>query len=478
MYNGISNLSAVLGGAINGKTRQDAFTRETKDLANFDYLQAGTKSREASAEQSIAQAMRERAHARLYGAQADTAKTANDLHADPANYAPMMAARGGVPLELAQSFVQSLTKGGARPEVAPDVGNQLSELFASLSGLRFAGKGTGGEDIPGVLAGSLRNAAGRSAVSQAPTNPIQAAWNMSLANNKDEPKLYAANGEQGVYNTLTGEQTASSGAPKSTKPVYDPVRGMMVYPDTGTAKPVVSGGAPIGERTATPRQVYDATRGVMVDTGTGTASPVTGPDGAPVGAKDTSKAMPASSVKALEANRENLRIAQAGLDLLNGKTVNGQKGDRNATGWKNYLGSTVNQWFDEKGVPTRAMIANLGSMIIHDRSGAAVTVSEYPRLRPFIPLGTDQPDVARTKLKQFVGTYASIISDTVEFNKELGYRVPEKTLKEQPGPKTPATGSGYGGYSEDQVQATMKAHGKTREEVIRAIDAKGKRPKT
>jgi hypothetical protein len=49
-------------------------------------------------------------------------------------------------------------------------------------------------------------------------------------------------------------------------------------------------------------------------------------------------------------------------------------------------------------VATRAAIADIGSQIIHDRSGAAVTVSEYPRLAPFVPSPSDRPDVARAKL--------------------------------------------------------------------------------
>lgn len=49
-------------------------------------------------------------------------------------------------------------------------------------------------------------------------------------------------------------------------------------------------------------------------------------------------------------------------------------------------------------VATRADIGDIGSMVIHDRSGAAVTVSEYPRLVPFIPLASDPPQVVQTKL--------------------------------------------------------------------------------
>lgn len=46
----------------------------------------------------------------------------------------------------------------------------------------------------------------------------------------------------------------------------------------------------------------------------------------------------------------------------------------------------------------RAAVADIGSQIIHDRSGAAVTISEFPRLAPFVPLKTDTEQEARVKL--------------------------------------------------------------------------------
>jgi hypothetical protein len=56
------------------------------------------------------------------------------------------------------------------------------------------------------------------------------------------------------------------------------------------------------------------------------------------------------------------------------------------------LGSVVNQNLDPEGVDARRLIADVGSMEIKDRSGAAVTVSEFPRLAPFIPMEYDSPD--------------------------------------------------------------------------------------
>ena len=61
-------------------------------------------------------------------------------------------------------------------------------------------------------------------------------------------------------------------------------------------------------------------------------------------------------------------------------------------------GDAINQRIDPNGTDARAAVSNIGSQVIHDRSGAAVTISEYPRLKPFIPRVTDEPDIIKKKL--------------------------------------------------------------------------------
>lgn len=56
------------------------------------------------------------------------------------------------------------------------------------------------------------------------------------------------------------------------------------------------------------------------------------------------------------------------------------------------LGDVINQRVDPEGIRARQLLANLASMEIKDRSGAAVTVSEFPRLAPFIPNAYDTPE--------------------------------------------------------------------------------------
>jgi hypothetical protein len=131
-------------------------------------------------------------------------------------------------------------------------------------------------------------------------------------------------------------------------------------------------------------------------------------------------------------NSQNLRMAERAKGLIEGQTVEGVKGDPNATGMKNYLPDVLLQRTDPAGVETRAAVANLGSMIIHDRSGAAVTASEYPRLKPFIPTATDHPDTVKKKLGQFLNEYRKINEEMTQFYSEAGYKIPEAGWHQSP----------------------------------------------
>jgi hypothetical protein len=66
------------------------------------------------------------------------------------------------------------------------------------------------------------------------------------------------------------------------------------------------------------------------------------------------------------------------------------------------------QYLDPEGVPARAAVSNVGSLKLHDRSGAAVTVSEFPRLAPFIPTAGDSPKAAKDKLNGLKAEYELI----------------------------------------------------------------------
>jgi hypothetical protein len=159
---------------------------------------------------------------------------------------------------------------------------------------------------------------------------------------------------------------------------------------------------------------------LLVDSRTGQGQPVT-VDGQAVGQK--LKDAPAQVQKAMIENGTNLRRAEKALALIEGADVGDMKGDKSATGVKGYLPAAVLNRADPKGVDTRAQLADLGSLVIHDRSGAVVTASEFPRLQPFIPSATDDAATAKKKVRRFVQIYRDEIAATQQaYGPESGYR--------------------------------------------------------
>jgi len=96
-----------------------------------------------------------------------------------------------------------------------------------------------------------------------------------------------------------------------------------------------------------------------------------------------------------------------------------------ALGAKNYLPDPLIQRVDPQGVEPRALIADIGSLKIHDRSGAAVTAAEFPRLQPFIPATTNNPQAAAVKLRQLRSEYQALLEDArLTYSRENGYAPP------------------------------------------------------
>lgn len=151
--------------------------------------------------------------------------------------------------------------------------------------------------------------------------------------------------------------------------------------------------------------------------------------GGPGDKKLGTEPLPVSAAKSLLDNQVNLRRVQTALALAKGETVDGLTGDTNATGAKGVLPSSILNRMDGKGVDTRAAIADLGSLVIHDRSGAAVTAAEYPRLAPFIPAATDDSETVKKKLVQFERNYRAIVDDAADFYRASGYNVPQEVLR-------------------------------------------------
>jgi hypothetical protein len=76
------------------------------------------------------------------------------------------------------------------------------------------------------------------------------------------------------------------------------------------------------------------------------------------------------------------------------------------------LPEMVSQRTDPEGVSVRAMLADIGSMVILQRSGAAVAVQEMERLKPFIPAASDTPEAAIIKLRQLQQGIQQVLDET------------------------------------------------------------------
>lgn len=112
-----------------------------------------------------------------------------------------------------------------------------------------------------------------------------------------------------------------------------------------------------------------------------------------------------------------------------------------AFGLKNFGPDWAVQRMDQGGVSARAAIADIGSLKIHDRSGAAVSASEDQRLKPFVPLATDRPETIKKKLENFVAEYEMIQQEIANYADDQGYNAPVSRRVKPGGAATPSTPS-------------------------------------
>lgn len=92
------------------------------------------------------------------------------------------------------------------------------------------------------------------------------------------------------------------------------------------------------------------------------------------------------------------------------------------------VGQNLINWWNPGGVEARALVSNIGSMVIHDRSGATVTAAETPRLRPFIPSATDSAVDAAKKLKLFKAEYQKMQLEIKDYAASQGYKDPGEAV--------------------------------------------------
>jgi len=125
-----------------------------------------------------------------------------------------------------------------------------------------------------------------------------------------------------------------------------------------------------------------------------------GPPAIVPGVAPPKKELPAALTEKLAQNAVTLNKIDTALNLV-------QKNPE-SLGAQNVLGDPIMQRIDPKGVEVRAMIADIGGQKIHDRSGAAVTVGESERLKPYIPAATDNAATVAKKLRLFRNEYAAM----------------------------------------------------------------------
>jgi len=126
------------------------------------------------------------------------------------------------------------------------------------------------------------------------------------------------------------------------------------------------------------------------------------------------KQIPANINLAILKNNQSLKQIDDTIALLNKNP--------NSTGVKGYLPNFALNRMDPEGTDARAGVADIGSLVLHDRSGAAVTAAEAPRLMPFIPLATDDNATVIKKLTRMRNIAAQDqVGLTETYSKDQGY---------------------------------------------------------
>jgi hypothetical protein len=146
----------------------------------------------------------------------------------------------------------------------------------------------------------------------------------------------------------------------------------------------------------------------------------------PVIAEEKLRNIPETINKGLTGNVASIFQIDRAIDAVT-KTPN-------AVGLKGNLPQTILNKADPAGVEARALVTDVGSAKVHDRSGAAVAASEAPRLMPFIPQATDDSETVVKKLKQLKTQIEIEQSGILDFySPEQGYK-PSLYHKKQDAP--------------------------------------------
>ena len=257
-------------------------------------------------------------------------------------------------------------------------------------------------------------------------------------------------GQLGVYDEYVAQEKAAGRVPKSIER-YETDQKKAGRPDAA-----VTYGSPVAATDAAGNAVF------LQPGKTGNAPSVIAGYTPPV---EKLRPIPPTINTAIIGNQTAGNQLDRAIALLSGKNLPGMVGDVNATGMKGYVPTGLLNRFDPQGVSARAEIADIGSLKLHDRSGAAVTASESPRLMPFIPLTTDDNATALKKLgrlKLEVENESKAMRDI--YSKEQGY-------KENPVLNKPSVADKTTTIAE--ITDAAKKTGKTVEQVTKDAIAKG-----
>lgn len=212
-------------------------------------------------------------------------------------------------------------------------------------------------------------------------------------------------GDLGVYDEYRKQEIAAGRVPISIE------KFITNQKIAGRAPAAVTYGAPVAAVDANGNPVF-------IQPGKAGGAPSVMPGFTPPPEK--LRPIPAPVNAGIIQNNATLGKINNALALIGGKT---KEGDKEATGVKGYLPNVVLNRIDPEGTLTRAEIADIGSQIVHDRSGAAVTISETPRLLPFIPQTTDDAATVTKKLKRLAAAIQAEQEATNQiYSKEQGYK--------------------------------------------------------
>ena len=241
-----------------------------------------------------------------------------------------------------------------------------------------------------------------------------------------------------TFDSVTGQTTVTSTAPITQS------ADNAASQATSRANNAATVGATIRGQNLTDARSRETTAATMTK-----PFEVTGPDGTPMLVQQDKQGniTPVQGFGPKAVKQKDIP-ATANSKIIEGKqsisnidsTIQAIKDYPDALGFTNAIpgSQSIRQVTDPKGVAARAQVANIGSLVLHDRSGAAVSASEFPRLAPFIPSASDKPDAAIKKLermKQIAEEELGLFADT--YSSDNGYKASpllKNRSQEQPDP--------------------------------------------